>query len=266
MFKHFFILLIIFLCANKIVSAQGNDIPLKEKELIQTYNKLTAARSDDFDSLNYFSDLFTEELKSLLSNPKTLKYAFKALSDERICTIKTSKDKLFRIYSWDSQLGGTMRFFNVIYQYKIGNSVKTQSIQLGEGDPAWFCSDIFSLKAQKLTFYLAIINGIYSTTDVSQSIKGFELTEKGVNDSILLMKTPEGLKNSLDLAYDFFSVVDRPERPVAVIKYESKKKIISISTTNDKGQIVPGNIFYVFNGTYFEQEQNKVMSDPKSKP
>ncbi len=256
MFKAFSIVLI-FLCGNHWVSAQGNDIPLKEKELIQTYNKLTAARSGDFDSLNYFSDLFTEELKSLLSNPKTLKYTFKLLSDERICTVKTSKDKLFRIYSWDSQLGGTMRFFNVIYQYKTDNGVKTQSIQLGEGDPAWFCSDLFTLKTKKNTFYLAIINGIYSTKDVSQSIQAFELTNTGVNDSILLMKTSDGLKNSLDLAYDFFSVVDRSERPVAVIKYDTKKKIISISMTNEKGEIVSGYTSYQFNGSHFEPKQIK---------
>lgn len=248
----------IFLCGSQWISAQGNDLRKKEQELIRLYGKLTGSRSGEFDSLNYYSDLFTEKLQSLLStNKNTLKYSFKALTDQRICSVKTSKDRLFRIYSWDSQLGGTMHFFNVIYQYKNGKSVKTQSIKLEEGDPAWYCSDLFTLKAQKNIYYLAVINGIYSSKDVSQSIKAFELTDLGINDSILLMKTPEGLKNSLDLAYDFFSVLDNSERPFAAFHYDPKKKIISISTTNDKGQIVPGYQYYQFNGKYFEFNQVK---------
>lgn len=252
-----------FLFGNQWLSAQGSNLRQQEQELIEAYGKLTNARSGEFDSINYYSDLFTQKLQTLLStNKNSLRYPFKALTEARICSVKTSKDGLFRIYSWDSQLGGTMHFFNVIYQYKKGRSVKTQSIQLEEGDPAWYCSDLFSLKTKKTTYYLAVINGIYSSKDVSQSIKAFELTDSGVNDSILLMKTPEGLKNSLDLAYDFFSVYDRPERPVAVIRYDPEKKTISVSTANDKGEIVPGNQFYSFNGTYFELNRVESFHTP----
>ena len=259
MHKTSFIILL-FLCGNHCVSAQKHGLPQKEQELISIYKKLTGARSGEFDSLNYYSDLFTEKLENLLStDKKTLKYPFKALTEARICYIKTSKDGLFRIYSWDSQLGGTMHFFNVIYQYHDGKTVKTQSIKLEEGDPAWYCSELFSLKTQKTTYYLAVINGIYSTKDVSQSIKAFELTDKGVNDSILLMKTPEGLKNSLDLSYDFLSVADRPERPSPVIQFDPKNKIIIVSITNDKGKIVQGSKSYRFNGIYFELSQVKTQ-------
>jgi hypothetical protein len=244
----------IFLCGNHLVSAQKDKLLQKEQELIRIHKKLTDARSGEFDSLNYYSDLFTEKLQDLLSkDKKTLNYSFKALTEAHICYVETSKDGLFRIYSWDSQLGGTMHFFNVIYQYRNGKTIKTQSIKLEEGDPAWYCSDLFSLKTKKTTYYLAVINGIYSSKDVSQSIKAFELSSMGVNDSVLLMKTPEGLKNSLDLAYDFFSVYERPERPIPVITYYQKKKIITVSTTNDKGEIVPGSKSYLFNGTYFEE-------------
>jgi hypothetical protein len=244
----------VFLCGDHWVSAQKNELKEKEQELIRIYKKLTGARSGEFDSLNYYSDLFSEKLQNLLSTDKrTLNYSFKALTEARICYVKTSKDGLFRIYSWDSQLGGTMHFFNVIYQYRNGKTVKTQSIELEEGDPAWYCSDLFSLKTKKTTYYLAVVNGIYSTKDVSQSIKAFELNSTGLNDSVLLMKTPEGLKNSLDLAYDFFSVYERPERPIPVITYDPKKKIITVSTANNKGEIVPGSKSYLFNGTYFEQ-------------
>jgi len=263
------ILFFLSLSGNQQVSAQENEIAQKEKELVQIYSKLTSSHYGDFDTLSYFSNLFSEKLKHLLSgNKNTLQYPFKALAGEgmplsigSICNITTSKDGLFRIYSWDTQTGGTMHFFNAIYQYKTGGEVFTTLCNLDEGDPGCYYSKIFTLKAKKKTYYLGIANGIYSTKDVSQSIQAFELTNTGVNDSIQLMKTPEGMKNSLDLAYDFFSVYDNSERPIAVIKYNEKKKIISISMTNEKGEIVSGNKFYRFNGTYFEE----VKTTSKSK-
>ncbi|AEA44551.1 hypothetical protein [Fluviicola taffensis] len=246
-----------FSCENQPAKLQEpiSGIPKKEQELIQINQKIMELRSEFSDSLPYYSELFSSKLQELLSDGKTLTYSFKSLTEENSCNVNTSKDGLFRIYSWDSQLGGTMRFFNVIYQYRTGNNIKIQLYRSNtEDDPAWFCSDIFTVKAKKNTFYLAITNGIYSTKDMKQSIKAFELTNQGINDRVLLMKTDEGLQNSLDVYYDFFSVVDRPERPVSVIRYDSKKKIISVSTTNEKDEITNNYITYSFNGNYFEQK------------
>jgi hypothetical protein len=254
--QKYLIILFIFLCGNKWVSAQGSNIAQTEKELIEIYGKLTASKYGDFDSLEYFSNLFSSKFEQLISSdPKTLKHSFRKLVDAYVCNVETSKDGLFRIYSWDSQLGGTMRFFNVIYQYKSGETVKTQRYSSTfEGDPAWFCSEIFTLKTGKKTHYLGITNGIYSSKDVSQSIRAFELTDKGVNDSIALFKTEEGLTNSLSVYYDFFSVVDRPERPVSIIRYDERKKQITLECVSVKEKIIPNcYTFYQFNGICFEE-------------
>lgn len=254
MIRFLCIIFFLFLSGNQLVSAQEMTLEQREQELVGMYQKLSASRYGESDSLTYYNNLFSKELVSLVSRGyNTINYPFKILTEEHICTITTSKDGAFRIYSWDTQTGGTMHFFNAIYQYKRWDQVFTNWCNLDEGDPGAFYSEIFTLKVKKKTYYLGIANGIYSTKDVGQSIQAFELTNTGVNDSILLMKTPDGLKNSLDLSYDFFSVVDRPERPVAVIRYDEKKKIISISMTNEKGEIVPGNTFYRFNGRYFEE-------------
>lgn len=254
-------------CGNQTVSTPKKpiqkepDISEKEQELIGIYEKLMDSKQGYFDSLEYFSDLFSSKFEQLISSdPKTLKHSFRKLVDAYVCNVETSKDGLFRIYSWDSQLGGTMRFFNVIYQYKTGKTVKTQAYQSTiEGDPAWFCSGIFTLKTGKKTHYLGITNGIYSTKDMGQSIKAFELTDKGVNDSIALFKTEEGMKNSLDVYYDFLSVVDRPERPVRVISYDPKKKNIQLFLTDEKDAVLTDSWdFYQFNGTYFEKGRGRI--------
>lgn len=249
-------------CGNPGVSAPKKpiqkevNISEREQELIGIYEKLLASKQGDFDSLEYFSNLFSSKLEELISaNPVTLEYSFTKFTDTYTCNVETSKDGLFRIYTWDSQLGGTMRFFNVLYQYKNGKTVKTQRyLSTFEGDPAWFCSGIFTLKAEKRTCYLGITNGIYSSKDVSQSIKAFELTDKRVNDSIALFKTEEGSANSLSVHYDFFSVVDRPERPVRVIRYDETKKQITVECVSDEEKIL-SNCYriYQFTGTYFQE-------------
>lgn len=255
MFRIALVSIFIFLCGSHPASAQENALQKKEQELIRIYRKLSGFSHGDSDSLVYYSNLFSSELHTVVARyAGTLEYSFKELINEHACYVKTSKDGLFRIYSWDSQLGGTMHFFNVLYQYKTGTSTKTQLLQTKEGDPAWYCSDIFSLKTKKTSYYLAVINGIYSSKDIAQSIKAFQISGFALNDSIPLMKTDSGLENSLSVYYDFFSVVDRPERPVAVIKYDSKKRIISISKTDENEQIVPGYKQFIFNGRYFEQQ------------
>lgn len=242
-------------CGNQPVSAPATNIREKEQELVLLYQKTTDLKLEYSDSLDYYSSLFSSKMQALLSDESTLNYPFDQLKEVG-CNIVTSKDGYFRIYSWDSYLGGTMRFFDVIYQYKTGKTVKTQLYQSDfEGDPVWYCSDIFTLETQKNTYYLAIINGIYSSKDISQSIKAFELTNHGLNDSIPLMKTSEGLKNSLRVDFDFFSVVDRPERPVAVIQYNPDKQTISLSETNEKYEIIASTQTYRFNGSYFEAEK-----------
>lgn len=256
------ILSFLFLSGNQEVSAQEMTMEDREQELVDIYQKLSASRYGESDSLTYYNNQFSKKLVYLIDRSyNTINYPFKILTEEHICTITTSKDGQFRIYSWDTQTGGTMRFFNAIYQYKRWDQVFTNWCNMEEGDPGAFYSEIFTLKVKKKTYYLGIANGIYSTKDVSQSIQAFELTNTGVNDSIQLMKTDDGMQNSLDLSYDFFSVVDRPERPVAVIRYDEKKKIISVSMTNEKGEIVPGNKSYRFNGRYFEE----VKTTSKSK-
>nr|WP_294862619.1 hypothetical protein [uncultured Fluviicola sp.] len=261
MFRFPCLVFFLFLSGNQFVSAQEISLEQREQELVDIYQKVSASHYGDFDSLTFYTDLFSLKFFTLISRGyNTINYPFKALKDKYVCNVATSKDGKFRIYSWDSQTGGTMHFFNAIYQFKLGENAFTSWCHLDEGDPGCFYSEIFTLKAKKKTYYLGIANGIYSTKDVGQSIQAFELTNTGVNDSIQLMKTPDGLRNSLDIAYDFFSVIDNSERPVAAIRYDEKKKVISISTTNEKGEIVPGNKFYRFNGTYFEEQSSKTKS------
>jgi len=101
-------------------------------------------------------------------------------------------------------------------------------------------------------YYLAISNGIYSSKDASQSISVFTIDNNKLVDTVKLFRTKTKLLNSVDINFDFFNVVDRPERPLELITYDDKHKIIYIPVVNNKGQVTAKKILYQLKGSYFE--------------
>lgn len=171
--------------------------------------------------------------------------------------IVTSDDHLFRIYSWDTWQGGTMHDFENVFQYKSEEKVYSkliyESADDSEKDYIPYYSELFTLRANNKTYYLAIANGIYSSKDLGQSIKIFTIENNTISDNARIIKTKSGLTNSISVDFDFFSVVDRPERPLKLIKYDADKKIIYIPIVLENGKVTNRFIRYKFTGQYFEK-------------
>jgi len=74
-----------------------------------------------------------------------------------------------------------------------------------------------------------------------------------LNDTLKLFKTKTNLLNEIEVNFDFFSVVQRPERPLRLIKYDPDKKIIYIPIVLENGKVTDRYILYQFKGQYFEQ-------------
>ena len=261
------ILTVLFL-TTKLFS-QTMTVEQLENDLHNTYSKLLSYRFGDsivWDSIETENIIFRNKIVKYTSmNPLTLTYRFDSLRHDNI-DIVSSKDKLFRIYSWDTWLGGTMHNFENVFQYKIDDKVYSKvyldSTEYGEGY-APFYSQIFTLNTNKKTYYLAVYNGIYSTKDASQSIKIFTIENRSLNDSVKLIKTKGGLVNSIDVSFDFFSVVDRPERPLRLIKYDNEQKIIYIPIVYENGKVTDRFILYKFTGQYFEHIETQKVNKNK---
>lgn len=246
-----FFLFLIFLARTSY--AQKIDWVSRERELSLHYANILKYTGEQADSVSLYSDRFSKEFKALIAtSPASIAYGFKALRDSNYLRIITTADGNCRIYSWDNWTGGTMHFFEQIFQYKQDGKIFTKIINRKETDPGVYCSAIYSLAANNTTYYLVIQNGIYSSTDVSQSIQIFNIDKQQLVDTARLFKTKNKLLNTIKVDYDFFSVVDRPERPVAVIKYDEKLKIIYIPVVNQKNQVTDKNFIYQFKDNYFE--------------
>jgi hypothetical protein len=198
--------------------------------------------------------MFTDKMIAYVkTNPESLGCKFKMLSDSNDCHIVTTEDGLFRIYSWDTWQGGSMHEFKNIFQFKYGKNVYVDSRDEVEMDFGSYFTQVNTLAVNNVNYFIAVGGGSESTKDYYEFIKVYSASADGLNDSVPLIKTASGLKNEISFEYDFFSVVDRPERPVQLITYDADKKIIYIPVVLENGKVTNRFIVYQFTGQYFEK-------------
>ena len=255
--KRVFSIVLISLITTSVVIAQT---PQKiEEDLLQKLENLQKYSSY---SGNYDDNLtpkaqkdFKDALIKYAKNPATLKYSFSKLNRQMF--IQTSSDGKFRVYSWDTQDGGTMHGFDAVYQYRGRNGkVFVKSRPDGENEGASFVGKIYQLNSKAGSVYLTINSAIASTQDAAQSIAAVKIVGNKLDDKFKIFKTKEGLTNSIGFAYNFFSVMERKERPLLLIVFDAKNNILKIPVVieNEKypnGEVTNRFINYKFNGTNF---------------
>ncbi|MBO9632065.1 MAG: hypothetical protein J7578_03030 [Chitinophagaceae bacterium] len=221
------------------------DLTQEEKQLVNLYSDVTRAGMERKDSAELYASRFADSLNALVnSHSGSLQYPFHILRDSSKVYIETAPGGAFRIYSWDTWTGGTMSYFDGIWQWKSKNGIHHRTPQPENGDPGNFCSKIYTVNIKGREYYLAILNGIYSSKDVSQSVQAFTIGGDQLIDTVTIFNTGSKQLNRIDVNYDFFSVVDRPERPVSLIRYDEKNKALYIPVVNDQGQVTPKHLVY----------------------
>ncbi len=99
---------------------------------------------------------------------------------------------------------------------------------------------------------MTIENGIYSNKDASQSIMVNRISQNKIVNTDKIFKAKSKLLSRIDVNFDFFSVVDRPERPIELITFDETKSILTIPVVNKEDQVTTKNIVYQLKGKYLE--------------
>ena len=178
-------------------------------------------------------------------------------------TITTSRDGRLRTYSWDTDEGGTMHDFLTVYQYR-GKSGRVHAWAESEDQSAEdrgagaFIQQIFQTDTASGPIYLAVSTFIGSTSLAGQTISAMRIDGEKLDRTAKVIKTTSGIRNSISFQYDFFSVVDHPERPVKLFFYDDSKKsfrfpIVIQDKKTPQGRVTSRFITYRFNGKYFEK-------------
>lgn len=232
----------------------SQNIKDSEKKIIDAYNAISELKKNN-ENLDLFykkSEEFSMLFKSFIKqNPRTIEYQFKELINNNICNISTSEDGKLRIYNWDTQTGGTMKNFDQIIQYKSSDKIYV-AYSKNANNNAEFCSKIYSLNINDKMYYFPIYNGIYSTKDASQSISAYQIENSKLNQKVKLFKSKNKLLSSIFFEFDFFSVVDRPERPLELIKFDKENNTIYIPIVNEKGIVSNNFLIYQLKNNVFQ--------------
>ncbi|MFY7909743.1 MAG: hypothetical protein ACOVO2_09335 [Emticicia sp.] len=240
-------IILIFILYSNYSIAQNKSLWAIEQELYKDYEALSS--NEDWEIREELAKKFKKKFESFLRKyPTTFDYTFTKLLSTKYFHITTSKDKRLKIYSWNEQTGGSMRIFCSIFQFKSNEKIV---IDYPNDYEDTFYSAIHEVKIGQRTYYLAINNGIYSNKDASQAIEAFYIKNNKVIRSTDLFVSKNNQTGDIEVSYDFFSVVDRPERPVEIISYDNRLKIVYIALVDESGKVSNSNLLYQLKGEKF---------------
>lgn len=224
---------------------------------IQKYSNY--GQNYDDEKLYKANEVFEEKLLAYTKKTSTLKYGFSKLGELMIIT--ESADGKLRAYSWDQETGGTMHDYSVVYQYagadgKVRSRTSKTSSDLEDDGPGSFVNKIYSVANKEADLYVICTTFIGSTSDHYASANLFRISGDKLVDKVKMFKTKQGLTDSISFEYDFFSVVDRPERPLRLIEFDGTTQTLKIPVViaDQKwqlGRVTNRFIKYKFDGKYF---------------
>lgn len=221
-----------------------------EADLLKSFKKIDAASQDNAAANDEFGKKLFDYAKRY---PATIAYPFNLLKKEHL-DISTSDDGLFRIYSWDTEGGGTMHFFENVFQYKSGaKTVAVLDTPKGDGDNRPNYTKLYIFKANNSTYYLTVYLTIGSTKDAGQGIQVFTIENGKLNPDAKIIKTGSGLHSRLYYDYNFMSVVNIAYGSRPSVYFDPATKTIHIPLVEAGGKVTRQYITYKFTGKYFER-------------
>lgn len=251
-------LIVSFLLITDIVFSQTTNAVeielLAHLENISKYGNYSG--STDEDQLYRENRLLKQKLIRYGKLPALLRYDFLKLKEKM--NITTSKDSRLRIYSWDEETGGTMHDYESVFQYR-GKSGKvytwadqaTEDVDIGA-----FYHQVFQVNSMTGPIYMAVSTFIGSTSLSGQSIRTLKISGEILERDAKFIRTSSGLQNSVSFSYDFFSVVDHPERPIKLFSFDETKKtfrfpVVIEDEKTPQGRVTDKFITYQFDGKHF---------------
>lgn len=272
--KIFFFISILTLLNSVNAFSQTKDLAVQEEKLADLYHTMVSFFYTDKDSLELYATKFEKEFKGFIkSNPGTMQYDFKKLSEEEnICQIQTSSDGNLRIYNWDTENAGPVHYHKSIYQWRSNGKVFTNIGDVNEDiDGGDVCANLYTVMIDKKVHYLVIKRSEGSGRDQGESISAYRIDGEKLIDTVKVFKTKTETLNSIIVNTDNFNVVDDYNQDEG-ITYDAQRKIVSIPLVNENNARTNNYLLYKLKGRYFEyvgtavpDHQHTLLEDIKAK-
>jgi hypothetical protein len=256
-YKFILLLLLIVTSLNTLAQTPKSieaDLYKSYKKIDYWFGKKGDATIKADDSLSKANEVFGRKLAYYTSKYSfTIHQKFLLLEKNHV-DISSSPDGLLRIYSWDTETGGTMHFFENVLQYKTGKTT-ISTLQKPMADENIFPDyyKIYLFKANDRTYYLSVYIVVGSTKILGDGLQIFAVENGKLNEDVKLIKTPSGMHSKLNYDYDdsFENWKAEPE-----ISFDEVTKTIKLPLIALNGKSTHRYITYKFNGQYFEKVKN----------
>lgn len=260
MFRAVISIFFILIACAVVIAQSASKI---EDELLAHIQKLEKASNyggtSDYDVLSRENKTLRNLLIKYSKRADILAYPFPRLKDK--IRVTTSKNGRLRSYSWDTESGGTMHDFITVFQFrdskgKVKSWAPPYSEDISDYGVGSFIHDIFQTDTSAGPIYLLVSTFIGSTSLSGQTISAFRINGEKLDHNAKVIRTKSGITNSISFEYDFFSVVDRPERPIKLFSFDEKEKsfrfpVVIVDDKAPQGRVTDKFITYKFNGRYF---------------
>ena len=252
--------LLVSICS---IAAFGQSPKRVEDELLRHFTKLEQVSNYGGTRDSQVQDVENKAIRQLFikygRRADVLSYPFSRLSDK--LQISTSRDGKLRAYSWNDEGGGTMKNFYTAYQFqgrsgKVHIRVDPFLVDISEHGVGSLVHDIFQTDTKSAPIYLTVSTLIGSASLSGQFISAVKIDGERLNLKSKVIRTSKGLTDTIFFEYDFFSVVDHPERPVKLCFYDEAKRsfrfpVVIEDEKTPQGRVTNKFIIYRFDGNYF---------------
>lgn len=262
--KTIFLAIAVFVTAIPVFAHTNEQIEAELLTLlgeVEKYSGYSGEYSEDQDAkLSEANIAFREKfLAATEQHASILRYGFPML-DKKI-SIATSPDGKLRVYSWDTLSGGTMHFYEKVYQFQGVEGVLSRGTFGAEGDPGGFAHNIFDIETKTGTVYLVSSTSVLSTSLRGESLAAYQIDGNSISNGVKIFKTASGITDSISFGYDFFSVADRRERPLRLFDFNPKTKSVSFPVVLEdqktpQGRVTASKIVYRYNGAHIVRVKN----------
>lgn len=176
--------------------------------------------------------------------------------------VATSSDGNLRAFSWDNQMGGSMRYFNTVFAFrdKAGNvQIVTESADEENGATPFY-DQITEVNTPSGTTYVLSYTEVASSTLTIQGLRAVEIGKDGLN-GVDVFKTPDGLSDGIEVQFDFSSAPESAESPFAIFEFGKsgdcfRQRVVDYSEDSALGgKVTDKYVFSVLENGRFVQKK-----------
>jgi hypothetical protein len=208
---------------------------------------------DPVDSLEKADTLFHQKFaKAINGCPACLAYDFPVLRDSGLI-ITTSADGKFRIYCWDNEAGGSMRYFDHVLQYRSPVGIKATTLGGSPLDEeiGWF-ELIHPFRTASATYYLAFSRAIRCGVCRMEAVRAFRIGRQGLIGPIRLFKKGSEQNDDIHLEFRDFDRQRTAKPMLHGLKYDSVRQTINVPSLDEmEGAPTARYTTYRWTGHYF---------------